>query len=53
MSLRGPATSAVTRKEPRHRAVLRYLWAILLARIYDAFPLSCQTCHSQMRIIAS
>ena len=25
---------------------------MLLARIYEAFPLSCPICHSQMRIIA-
>lgn len=30
----------------------RYLWAILLARIYEALPLSCLICHSQMLIIA-
>jgi len=32
--------------------VSRYLWAMLLARIYEALPLSCPICHSQMRIIA-
>jgi len=32
--------------------VARYLWAMLLARIYEALPLSCTICHSQMRIIA-
>ena len=45
-------TSAPIREEPRHRAVARYLWAMLLARIYEALPLSCPICHSQMRIIA-
>ena len=30
----------------------RYLWAMLLVRIYEALPLSCPICHSQMRIIA-
>ena len=30
----------------------RYLWAILLGRIYEAFPLQRSICHSQMRIIA-
>ena len=52
MPLRGPATSAATGEEPRHRAVARYLWAMLLARIYEAFPLLCPICHGQMRIIA-
>jgi hypothetical protein len=28
------------------------LWAMLLARIYEAFPLLCPICHGQMRIIA-
>ena len=45
-------TSVVTREEPHHRAVARYLWTRLLARIYGALPLSCLICHSQMRIIA-
>ena len=45
-------TSAAISEEPRHRAVARYLWAMLLARIYEALPLSCPICHSQMRIIA-
>ena len=44
--------SAATSEAPRHRAVARYLWAMLLARIYEAFPLQCPICHSQMRIIA-
>jgi hypothetical protein len=30
----------------------RYLWAILLARIYEVFPLTCRHCGSTMRIIA-
>ena len=45
-------TSAASREEPRHRAVARYLWAMRLERIYEALPLSCPICHSQMRIIA-
>jgi hypothetical protein len=45
-------TSAATGEAPRHRAVARYLWAMLLARIYEAFSLLCPICHSQMRIIA-
>ena len=52
MPLRGPATSAATREESRHRTVARYLWAMLLARIYEAFPLQCPICHASMRIIA-
>ena len=45
-------TCAATREEPRRRAVARYLLAMLLVRIYEALPLSCPLCHSQMRIIA-
>ena len=43
--------AAGTEEKPR-RAVSHYLWAMLLARIYEAFPLSCPICHAQMRIIA-
>lgn len=46
------AVAANTEEEPRHRSALRYLWAMLLARIYEVFPLACPICHSQMRIIA-
>jgi len=35
-----------------HRSPARYLWAMLLARIYAAFPLSCPKCGTEMRIIA-
>ena len=38
-------------EKPR-RSVSHYLWAMLLARIYEAFPLNCPICHAQMRIIA-
>ena len=34
-------------KRPAH-----YLWAVLLARIYELFPLLCPLCGGQMRIIA-
>ena len=30
----------------------RYLWTLLLARIYEAFPLTCPHCAGEMRIIA-
>jgi hypothetical protein len=33
-------------------AVARYAWALLLARIYDVFPLRCPKCVGAMRIIA-
>ena len=37
---------------PPHRAASHYLWAMLLARIYETLPLVCPLCGAQMRIIA-
>jgi len=34
------------------RSPARYLWAMVLARIYEAFPLTCPKCGAEMRIIA-
>jgi len=34
------------------RSPARYLWGMLLARIYEAFPLTCPQCGAEMRIIA-
>ncbi|QEP44778.1 IS91 family transposase [Ectothiorhodospiraceae bacterium BW-2] len=34
------------------RSPARYLWAMLLARIYEAFPLTCPQCGAEMQIIA-
>ncbi len=45
-------TSVANDEEPCHRAAARYLWAMLQARIYEAFPLACPICHAEMRIIA-
>ena len=47
-----PKPDSAETDEPRHRAASRYLWAMLLARIYEAFPLACPICHAPMRIIA-
>ena len=38
--------------EPAHRHAARYAWALLLARIYELFPLVCPTCGGRMRSIA-
>jgi hypothetical protein len=38
--------------EVKPRRASHYLWAMLLARIYEAFPLNCPICQTQMRIIA-
>jgi|GEM_PF-1708027 len=35
-----------------HRQAARYVWALLLARIYEALPLTCPQCGGAMRIIA-
>ncbi len=42
-----PAPAPVQPKRPAH-----YLWAVLIARIYEVFPLVCPMCAGQMRIIA-
>jgi hypothetical protein len=34
------------------RAPAHYLWAVLIARIYEVFPLRCPMCGGPMRIIA-
>jgi hypothetical protein len=38
--------------EAIHRRAARYAWALLLARIYEVFPLVCPRCGGEMRIIA-
>ena len=42
-----PPEPAAPPKRPAH-----YLWAVLIARIYEALPLLCPICGGQMRIIA-
>ena len=42
----GPA-QPVPPKRPAH-----YLWAVLIARIYEVLPLLCPKCGGQMRLIA-
>ena len=34
------------------RSKAHYLWAVLIARIYEVFPLLCPMCGGQMRLIA-
>jgi hypothetical protein len=38
--------------ETLQRSPARYLWAMLLARIYETIPLTCPNCGAEMRIIA-
>ncbi len=38
--------------EGHSRSPARYLWAMLIARIYETFPLACPHCGTAMRIIA-
>jgi hypothetical protein len=47
-----PAPTAGTPDDAPHRAAARYLWAVLLARIYEVLPLCCPFCHAEMRSIA-
>ena len=37
---------------PTPRPPSHYLWAALIARVYEVFPLICPNCAGQMRIIA-
>jgi hypothetical protein len=39
--------TGVPQRSPSH-----YLWAMLIARIYEVFPLLCPLCGGQMRLIA-
>ena len=49
----GPSPApAAEPAEPIHRQAARYAWALLLARIYELFPLLCPKCGGEMRIIA-
>jgi len=42
-----PTPEPLWTKRPVH-----YLWAVLIARIHEVFPLLCPICGGQMRIIA-
>ncbi|MCW2314021.1 hypothetical protein M2244_003784 [Rhodoferax antarcticus] len=51
-----PGVGAVLQPEPpanlKPRPPSHYLWAALIARIYEVFPLICPHCGGQMRIMA-
>jgi hypothetical protein len=48
----GKAPSTTPKPAPPKRSQAHYLWAVLIARIYEVFPLLCPICGGQMRIIA-
>ena len=48
----GNAVQAQPESVPPKRAPAHYLWAVLIARIYEVFPLLCPMCGGQMRLIA-
>ena len=47
----GDAVPPVSEPAPPKRAA-HYLWAVLIARIYEVLPLLCSLCGGQIRIIA-
>jgi len=47
-----PRSPSAPADEPVRRRAVRYAWALLLARIYEVFPLRCPTCGGAMQIIA-
>ena len=48
----GVAVQSEPPAKPKPRPPAHYLWAALIARIYEVFPLICPHCGGQMRIIA-
>ena len=48
----GHAISPTPEPAPPKRSKAHYLWAVLIARIYEVFPLLCPMCGGQMRLIA-
>ena len=48
-----PAEEISKRRSPVKAAGARYLWAALLARIYEVLPLICPHCGAEMRLIAA
>ena len=48
-----PAKEISKETEPCQSRGARYLWAALLARIYEVLPLICPHCGAEMRLIAA
>jgi hypothetical protein len=47
-----PPQPAQPETVPPKRSPSHYLWAVLIARIYEVLPLLCPVCGGQMRLIA-
>jgi hypothetical protein len=47
-----PPNEAESRKRKERPRCTSYLWAMLIARIYEALPLLCPRCNQPMKIIA-
>jgi hypothetical protein len=52
VALLGNAIPPPPEPAPPKRSPAHYLWAVLIVRIYDVFPLQCRQCAGQMRLIA-
>jgi hypothetical protein len=48
----GPVEAETVAEESLVSRAARVVWAMLLARIYEVFPLTCPKCGGEMRIIA-
>jgi hypothetical protein len=48
----GNALPPAPEPAPPKRSKAHYLWAVLIARIFEVFPLLCPMCGGQMRLIA-
>ena len=48
-----PAPKNSDEMEPLQNHSARYLWAALLARVYEVLPLICPHCGAEMRMIAA
>jgi hypothetical protein len=47
-----PSVPVINEPPETHRPQPAYLWAMLMVRIYEVFPLECPACGHPMRIIA-
>ena len=47
----GRASPPTPEPAPSKRSPAHYLWAVLIARIYEVFPLLCPLCGGQVRLI--